>query len=228
MATSHPYISGIGSITQLINQLRKSFPLNISSETIKKLGLAPNNESYLINAIQFIGLITEDGSKTETAKTVFSHHKNEDFANAFSVLVKEAYSGLFDLYGDGAWELGSDDLITFFRRTDQTGDIIGKRQAGVFKTFANLSGHGNLPATKSAKGSGVQKKEIKPKPKAETKIATKSFTAEQSQSPMSLSSKSINRDVGLTVRVEINLPADCSKETYDNIFKSIKENLIDA
>lgn len=35
-----------------------------------------------------------------------------------------------------------------------------------------------------------------------------------------------NKDIGLTVRVEINLPTDGSKETYDNIFKSIKENLI--
>lgn len=32
--------------------------------------------------------------------------------------------------------------------------------------------------------------------------------------------------LGLTVRVEINLPADGTKETYDNIFKSIKENLL--
>lgn len=32
--------------------------------------------------------------------------------------------------------------------------------------------------------------------------------------------------LGLTVRIEINLPADGSKETYDNIFKSIKENLL--
>lgn len=34
--------------------------------------------------------------------------------------------------------------------------------------------------------------------------------------------------VGLTVRVEINLPAGGNKETYDAIFKSIRENLIDA
>ena len=36
------------------------------------------------------------------------------------------------------------------------------------------------------------------------------------------------RNVGLTVRVEINLPADGDQETYDRIFKSIRENLIDA
>jgi hypothetical protein len=35
------------------------------------------------------------------------------------------------------------------------------------------------------------------------------------------------RDMALTVRIEINLPAGGSKETYDNIFKSIRANLID-
>lgn len=32
----------------------------------------------------------------------------------------------------------------------------------------------------------------------------------------------------MTVRIEINLPAEGSQETFDNIFKSIKANLIDV
>jgi len=60
MAT-HPYISGAGNITQMVMQLRKSLPGTISSETVKKLGLAPNNESYVINVLQFIGVIDSDG-----------------------------------------------------------------------------------------------------------------------------------------------------------------------
>ena len=33
---------------------------------------------------------------------------------------------------------------------------------------------------------------------------------------------------GLTVRVEVNLPADADQETYDKIFQSIRKNLIDG
>lgn len=36
------------------------------------------------------------------------------------------------------------------------------------------------------------------------------------------------RDFGLSVRIEINLPADGSQETYDRIFRSIRENLLDV
>ena len=31
---------------------------------------------------------------------------------------------------------------------------------------------------------------------------------------------------GLTVRIEINLPASGDQETYDRIFKSIRDNLL--
>ena len=34
------------------------------------------------------------------------------------------------------------------------------------------------------------------------------------------------RNFGLTVRIEINLPAAGDRETYDNIFRSIRENLL--
>jgi hypothetical protein len=36
------------------------------------------------------------------------------------------------------------------------------------------------------------------------------------------------RNVGLTVRIEVNLPAAGDQETYDKIFRSIRENLLNA
>lgn len=35
-------------------------------------------------------------------------------------------------------------------------------------------------------------------------------------------------DVALTVRIEINLPANASRESYDDIFASIRKNLLDG
>jgi hypothetical protein len=35
-------------------------------------------------------------------------------------------------------------------------------------------------------------------------------------------------DVGLTVRIEVNLPPAADQETYDRIFRSIRENLLNA
>jgi hypothetical protein len=220
MANTHPYISGAGNIAQMVGHLRKSFPQSISSDTVKKLGLAPNNESYVINVLQFIGIIDEEGKKTTEASKVFAIHKDDDFSKSFSALVKKAYSHLFELHGDGTWDLASDELITFFRRSDQTSATIGKRQADTFRILASLAGHGELPAIKAVKtkkASNASKPDVK-----RTAISKETISAKQSVS------KEASRDFGLTVRVEINLPADGTKETYDNIFKSIKENLLNG
>ena len=222
MANTHPYISGAGNISQMIGHLRKSFPEKISSDTVKKLGLAPNNESYVINVLQFIGVINEEGKKTPEAAKVFANHKDEDFSKSFGELVQKAYLALFELHSESTWNLSDDDLITFFRQSDQTSATIGKRQAKTFKILASLAGHGELPASKSGKTTSApnankegKKQAVKPK---KTRFSNLSGSTGSGHS----------KDVGLTVRIEINLPADGTKETYDNIFKSIKENLLDA
>lgn len=222
MVNTHPYISGAGNISQMVGHLRKSFPENISSDTVKKLGLAPNNESYVINVLQFIGVINAEGKKTSEAAKVFANHKDDDFSKSFGELVKKAYSALFELHSENSWSLSIDDLITFFRQSDQTSATIGKRQANTFKILASLAGHGELPESRVVK----------------TKSATNAKKEGKKQTAKSKETRSANisgsmgsghsKDVGLTVRIEINLPADGTKETYDNIFKSIKENLLDA
>lgn len=226
MASTHPYISGAGNITQMVNQLRKSFPQTVNSETVKKLGIAPNNESSVINVLQFVNLLDKDGKKTSSASEVFSRHKDDDFAKSFEKLVSAAYSSLFDLHGTGTWELPVDDLITFFRQTDQTGAAIGQRQAGTFRVLASLSGHGDAQALKTVKPKSVNGG-TKPKPAAKLRP---SVAKKSEQFPLNIAphQSSNSNSFGLTVLVEINLPADGSKETYDNIFKSIRENLLNG
>lgn len=230
MADSHPYISGAGNVAKMITHLRKSFPQTVSSETVKKLGLASNNESYVINALQFVGIINEEGKKTPEATKVFSHHSDGEFSKEFSKLVEKSYSSLFELHGVGAWDLGTDDLITFFRRTDETSDAIGRRQAQTFRMFASLSGHGDAPDTKTNKAKVMPKAKTKTKSDttAAKQVKNKSNSSSNLDSKRDSSGQQNTKDFGLTVRVEINLPPDGTKETYDNIFKSIKENLIDG
>ena len=225
MAT-HPYISGAGNVAQMVTQLRKSFPSSITSDTVKRLGLAPNNESYVISVLQFVGIIDAEGKKTSEAAKAFSHHKDEDFAKQFAALVQKAYSSLFELHGEDAWDLDSDELITFFRQSDQTSATIGGRQAATFKVLAGLAGHGDAPYFKTKK---LAKAAATPK-SAKAKD-TKNNAASPAPSEATIPHGGHQRRIdgpgfGLTVRVEINLPADGTKETYDNIFKSIKENLL--
>jgi hypothetical protein len=40
-------------------------PSTVSAQTLQKFGIAPNNESYVINTIRFLGLIDSDGKKID-------------------------------------------------------------------------------------------------------------------------------------------------------------------
>lgn len=208
----------------MIGHLRKNFPANVTSETVKKFAIAPNNESYVINALQFIGVITEDGKRTKKGHDVFVMG-DDAFPKAFADLIRGAYNDLFDVRGEDAWTLSRKDLTAYFRTTDKTSEVIGDRQASVFQTFRDLAGHDNVNGGSDGNVGGKTssklrqaKSKVTPQKKAAEPAVTSSGAAEDT--------KDGRKNMALTVRIEINLPANGTQEVYDNIFKSIRANLI--
>jgi hypothetical protein len=229
MADKHAYFQSPGHFNQLITHLRRTFPPTVTADTVKKLGLAPKNESYLLNTLRFLGLIDEAGNKTEVAGKVFSQHQDEAFQKEFALVVENAYPELFKLHGAEAWNLNMAGLITFFRQNDQSSAPVGKYQSNTFKSLAALAGHGDAPEPKSQKQEARQKTSPAPKQKRAEAKATKTTAPVQPLTELpEPSAIGKSREFALTVRVEINLPAEGDQETYDRIFKSIRENLLNG
>lgn len=149
--------------------------------------------------------------------------QNDDakFAEMFGEVVKNAYSGLFGLLGDDAWATERDRLVTYFRETDSSSDVVGKRQALTFNALASLSGHGEIFVPRVA--SSATKPTAKASPKQKS---TKDEKPAKDNKGVEVDTPS--KRVGLTVRVEVNLPANGDQKTYDAIFQSIRKNLIDV
>ena len=230
MADKHPYLSGSGPLVQIVKQLRRSFPAGgVTADTLRKLGLARNNETYVINILRFINIIDDEGKKTEAAAKVLNQHDDGAFQKAFEGLVKKAYSDLFSLHGDDAWKLDVDALIQYFRSADDTSGVVGRRQATTFQALSALSGHAEAPAAKTspAKKLKAGRAPAEQKRRSQAARTTAPRAALVTETPKG-DAGDRTRDVGLTVRIEINLPADGDQDTYDRIFKSIRENLIDA
>lgn len=213
----HPYVNAMGHLVQVTNHLRKSFPQAITAETLRKLGFAPQNESYVLNVLRFLDLIDQEGKKTERASIVFSIHEDDKFAVQFSRIVQEAYRALFELHGEEAWKLDTNALISFFRTADGSTALVGKLQANTFQRLSAISGYGAIPAPKAT----PIKSAVAARPKGEP-VSKNQATRGNRQ----LVTTPRSEKVGLTVRIEINLPADGSQETYDRIFKSIRANLL--
>lgn len=223
MADKHPYVSGSGGLVKAINHLRKSFPAEVRAETLKKLGIAPNNENYVINTLRFVGIIDEENKKTQKASAVFTKHNNEDFQKGLSEMVEGAYVELFALHGIDSWTLSKDKLISYFRETDHSSGIVGGRQANTFQSLATLCGHSDI---------GVQDRSSTVRRRGAAATQKKNAKAPQTTPAEANSTQkdvhTTPRDMGLTVRIEINLPAVADQETYDRIFKSIRENLLNG
>lgn len=224
MADKHPYANTIGGLSKAIEHFRNAFPPTVNANTLQKLGIASKNESYVINAFRFLGFIDENDKKTSAAATVFSHHDGHAFAKAFSERVKASYTGLFELYGEKGWSLDNDQLISYFRNADQTSAIVGKRQANTFRALARFAGYGDSPDT-DTKGPSSRPAEKRTSPrKANTPPPVRKDAPDEHREVGPMDSSR----VGLTVRIEINLPAEGDQDTYDRIFKSIRENLLDG
>lgn len=222
---THPYIPSAGILVQTISQLRKMFPSKVDSETLKRLSLAPKNESVVINVLRFLDFIDEEGNKTTTATQVFQKHSEDAFSSALEKVVKDKYSELFSTMGEEAWETDRDSLIGFFRVHDETSALTAKRQAITFEALSALAGHGEVPTARVASNNSGSKKAAKKKTSRSKGTQDAPTAGASGDSPLNDKRKN---DVGLTVRIEVNLPAQGDQETYDRIFASLKKNLLDG
>jgi hypothetical protein len=132
--------------------------------------------------------------------------------------------------GEDAWELDKPSLSTFFRQSDGTSAVVGDRQVNTFVALAEFSGKRTSSSqTRSTAQSGdSKKKSSRDTSKANKPVQVKSVPNSKAESPKGEKNKfEFSRDVGISVKVEVILPADASSETYENIFRSIRKNLIE-
>lgn len=227
MATSYPYTSSQGSLVKAVEQFRKNFPATIDAATLQKFSIAPANESYVINTLRFLGLIDESGKKLDSV-TDFFLHGDAQFQNGLEALLKGAYADLYNELGAEPWTASKEALSTWFRVTDKTSDLIGARQASTYLTLASLAGKGE-PVKSTASGASTKSSAASsPKPSTTKKPAAQKNTSVKNNDTAGKAAENLfGGPFGLTVRVEVNLPAGGTPDDYDAIFASIRKNLIE-
>lgn len=230
---TYPYVSGQAAIKKTLDQLRRAVPPKVDSAYLKRFNIAPANETYVINILRFLGLVDEEGG-TRDDSTGFLFLDDEGFKSGLDEVIRQAYKPLFDDMREDAWEADLDALMRWVRAVDKTSETVGRRQASTFKSLAALAGHGEEIVLRASAPKRT------PKPRAEvpktqaTKPEPKSVVLEEDSADKKneptlrppADSPGQAAPVGLTVRVEVNLPAGADAETYDAIFASIRKNLI--
>jgi hypothetical protein len=223
---AYPYIPSGGLILTAFQQFRRSFPAKVDADTLKKLGIASGNEAAIINILKHLALLDGENQRTPKGAELFNLHDDRKFGEVLGAAVRDSYEPLFDLHGDSAWTLDRDALISFFRSSDQTSAVTGARQALTFQTLAAIA---EQRADQIASRKSYSRRSANPSKAAREPKAGKSAAAGGPMDELRTGSSSSGKEpVGLTVRIEINLPANGSQETYDNIFQSIRKNLLNG
>ncbi len=231
MANTYPYISGQGALVKTIDQFRKSFPATVDAAYFKRMAIAPGNESYLINILRFLGLIDESGAKVDEAANAF-YGSDEHFQEGLTALLQKAYKPVFDELGPDAWNAGRDSLTHWFRMVDKTTELIGGRQASTFLALAGASGNG-APVEARSPSKTTPKAPAKTPPK-KSSAASDAPPKDDIQKPPSGGltvnggGSSDGGPIGLSVRVEINVPVGATADEYDAMFASIRKHLYPA
>lgn len=218
----YPYISGQGGLVQAMKRLRKGVPTKVDASYLQRFNIAPANESYVISILRFLNLIDEEGKPVE-GETDFLFGSDEAFQAGLDKAVKRAYSQLFDEMGDDAATADKADLTHWFRAADKTSAVVGQRQASTFLTLAALAGTGEVPEPRQGQAAS---KGATPRKKAAKKSVVKKAASKRLPAAGLGESGGSTTDVGLSVRIEVNLPANGDAATYDAIFASIRKHLM--
>ncbi len=200
LAERHPYSPSPGGITAAISQFRNSFPPTVNAETLRSLAIAPKNESYVINTLRFIGAIDKEGKQTD--KAAIFYQGDGEFQKWFEEMLKAAYKDLFALYKRRSVEATSDKLISFFRSKDKTTALVGKLQAATFQ-FSHP-----WPDTERHPNPHRQRR---PRLNHRSLRRTSRVGWDPPHPPPPASGR--DKEVGLTVRIEVNLPPSGDQET---------------
>lgn len=228
---SYPYTSGQSAIVQAIAQLRKGLPPKIDAGYLQRFNIARANESYIISILRFLGLINEEGNPVDK-NTDYFFGDDDTFERGLDRALRAAYSQLFDEMGEDALSADRDKLIGWFRAADKTTAVVGQRQASTFQMLAALAGHRDLPAVRTGGARNASTGRAASPPKSATKKGSKRSAGGAAAAPAGVIDGGGGRnatstsDVGLTVRIEVNLPPDGDQATYDAIFASIKKHLL--
>lgn len=179
----------------------------------------------MLNTLRFIGVLDKDGSRIDAAHKVFVL-ADDQFQSQFAEMVKIAYQGVFDLHGDSAWSEGKDILVSFFRQTDKSTEITGKRQADTFIKLAEIAGKRASSSSNNQKAASPKAKNGSTKTQVKSKVATQATPSQPSGTPVPVNPTVPQSGTGLSlaIKIEMVLPTTDKKEVYDALFQSIKEN----
>ncbi|MCH7904095.1 MAG: DUF5343 domain-containing protein [Armatimonadetes bacterium] len=216
----HPYLVSPGILKSVITKFRSSLPDQaVSLQTLKKLSIASGNEKQIVDIFKFLSLLDKEGKPTDACRKLFNTHDDDGFKATLAPIIENAYADLFKLNKETSWLLSGDELIGYFRQTDNTSASTGQRQAIAFTALAVAAGKRQMSIATSRKATkpGGSKPGGKRKKSAATngneEVVNKQPPPGQTAQP------------AVAINIQLTLPEGMDEDGFEKFFAAMKKHL---
>ena len=195
------------------SRLNLLYPIYIGASFIStKIGTSSRAESYVLNVVQnlrAVGLIDDGGKPTDLAAKLRNDNR---YSEACKEIIQSVYPSELTQFGYTSSQRR--EIQEWFLVSAGLSETTARKKAAFYRILVSEIDPNELL------GSNEDDLEEKPQDEADEAESKKVVK------PKKVDLDSNQKNIILTVRMEINLPSGADAETYDNIFKSIKENLL--
>lgn len=202
MPGKYPYTYSVEKLPTLLHHIREAGPPPALSQSyLAKAGFASSNDRSLIPVLKFVGLL--DSKSVPTPE--YSSYRDETTGDSLlASLIRAAYAGLFDMYGN-AQDRDDAALKNFFRKDAEVSDKVAARMMSTFRALCKAASFDG----------GESQVTLAPKENIGSEVAHDGG----GRSPRR-SSK-----VDVCVNVQVMIPESADASMIDNIFKSMATHL---
>ena len=206
------YAMNNGNLAKFLDEIRTApVPSKVDAKWLASRGYTGQNDKYLIALLKNLGFIDQAG---KPEKRWHDHRHTGEEGRVRAAGVVDAYSGFFELHADGQ-KRSEEEFKNWARIEDPSASPTTIQRS--WKTFGTLVGMADFDGAVGASapptpgGGGHADKAEK-------------HTPTPPPAPAGLTVGGIG---GITLNIELQLPASADAQFFDDFFSSLRRNLID-
>lgn len=194
-----PYTPKPASLVRFLGKIQSmGVPPKVTQKFIESVGFKAKNDRPIISNLKGLGFLDTSGAPTDRWRDY------RDKSRARTVLgdgIREAYSGLFSLYSD-AHRRDDEALTDFFKSQTDVAETTVSLMVRTFKSLCELADF------ESAVGPAMVAK----KAELEATVVMPTTVGQ--------------REVAVTVNIQLVLPATKDGSIYDSVFESLRKHIL--
>lgn len=202
----YPYATVTGKLEALLKKIPDlGQPDLVDAKWLKQVGFGAANDTTILRVLVFVGLIDESGKPT---KRWVAYRSKAAAGKVLGAAISDAYSDLFDTYSD-AHTRTTEELASYFSTKTTGGSKVVALTVRTFRVLCDLADSSALRPSERVKETAAGRSELADLggPERAPEGHSAGFT--------------------VNINVQLTLPETTDRAVYDNLFASLKRNLLE-